>query len=345
MSGNTIAVPTRPLGPGGPEIPILGLGLMGLSSFYGTPPSDDDRLAFLDRAHELGCTHWDSAALYGDSEVLLGKWFEKTGKRSDIFLATKFGNRVLPDGTREFCNEPEYIREAVKESLRKLKTNYIDLLYCHRISGKTPIEDVIETMKEFVESGQVRHIGLSECGADTLIRASKIHPIRAYQIEYSPFSRDIEFPDLNLAKTCRDLKIPIVAYSPLGRGMLTGKYSSADDFEQGDFRRAVPRFSAENFPKNMELVEKIKKIAAKKGCTPGQLTLAWMMKQDLVFPIPGTKKIAYLEENWGANSVYGTLTKEEEIEVREAIDQAEVYGTRYPPAAMGALVKDTPLRS
>ncbi|KAK4651055.1 hypothetical protein QC762_700310 [Podospora pseudocomata] len=359
MSGNSTTIPTRPLGPGGPEIPILGLGLMGLSSFYGTPPSDDERLAFLDRAHAIGCTHWDSAALYGDSEVLLGKWFEKTGKRKDVsvvFLATKFGNRVLSDGTREFCNEPEYIREAVKESLRKLKTDYIDLLYCHRISGKTPIEDVIETMKEFVEyallptsstprSGQVRHIGLSECGADTLIRASKIHPIRAYQIEYSPFTRDIEFPDLNLAKTCRDLKIPIVAYSPLGRGMLTGKYSSADDFEQGDFRRAVPRFSAENFPKNMELVEKIKHIAAKKGCTPGQLTLAWMMKQDLVFPIPGTKKIAYLEENWGANSVYETLTKEEEREVREAIDKAEVYGTRYPAAAMGALVKDTPPRS
>ncbi|GAB1321072.1 hypothetical protein MFIFM68171_11282 [Madurella fahalii] len=343
MSPST-SIPIRQLGRNGPTIPIQGLGLMGLSTFYGALPPDEERLRLLDRAHELGCVHWDSAALYGDSEELLGRWFERTGKRNDIFLATKFGNYVRPDGGREFRNDPEYIRMAVKESLRRLKTDYIDLLYCHRISGKTPIEDVVETMKEFVLSGQVRYLGISECGADTLRRASKVFPIHAYQIEYSPFSMDIEQPGIDLAKTCRELGIAIVAYSPLGRGMLTGQYKSPDDFVEGDFRRAVPRFSAENFPRNMQLVDKIKAIADRKGCTPGQLTLAWMMKQEMVFPIPGTKRIKYLEENFAANDVYLTLTDEEEKEIREAIEKAEVHGTRYPVVMMGALVKDTPPR-
>lgn len=345
MSTTTKNIPTRPLGRDGPEIPILGLGLMGLSSFYGTAPSDEERFTFLDKAHELGCTHWDSAQLYGDSEELLGKWFERTGKRSEIFLATKFGNKVSPDGGREICNEPEFIREAVATSLKRLKTDYIDLLYVHRISGKTPIEDVIETMKEFVVSGQVKYLGLSECGVDTLVRASKIHPIAAYQIEYSPFSMDIEFPSVGLAKTCRDLGIAIVAYSPLGRGMLTGQYKSIDDFDEGDFRRTVPRFSKENFPKNLQLVESLQKIAERKGCTSGQLTLAWMMKQEGVFPIPGTKKIPYLEENLGANGVFGELSDEEVKEIREAIDAAEVHGTRYAAHLMGVLVRDTPPRA
>ncbi|KAL2132537.1 hypothetical protein VTI74DRAFT_3697 [Chaetomium olivicolor] len=335
-------VPTRQLGRDGPTIPIQGLGLMGLSSFYGTPPPDEERFKLLDRAHELGCVHWDSAALYGDSEDLLGKWFQRTGKRKDIFLATKFGNYTRPDGTREFRNDPEYIRESVKRSLARLQTDYIDLLYCHRISGKTPIEDIVETMKEFVLSGQVRYLGLSECGADTLHRACKVFPIHAYQIEYSPFSMDIEKPGIDLAKTCRELGIAIVAYCPLGRGMLTGQYKSVDEFPEGDFRRTVPRFSNENFPKNMKLVEEIKKIAERKGCTSGQLTLAWMMKQDGVFPIPGTKKIPYLEENFAANVVFVSLTDEEEKEVRKAVEAAEVHGTRYAEAMMPALVKDTP---
>ncbi|KAK3905225.1 NADP-dependent oxidoreductase domain-containing protein [Staphylotrichum tortipilum] len=343
MSTNA-SIPTRQLGRDGPTIPIQGLGLMGLSSFYGAVPSDEERFKLLDRAHEIGCVHWDSAALYGDSEDLLGKWFERTGKRKDIFLATKFGNYVRPDGGREFRNDPEFIRGAVKEALRRLKTDYIDLMYCHRISGKTPVEDIIETLKEFVESGQIRNIGLSECGADTLRRASTVHPIAAYQIEYSPFSMDIERAPLSLAKTCRDLGIAIVAYCPLGRGMLTGQYTSPADFAEGDFRRAVPRFSEENFPRNMKLVEEIKKIAERKGCTPGQLTLAWMMKQEGVFPIPGTKRIGFLEENFAAGGVYVGLTDEEEKEIRAAVERAEVHGTRYPEAMMGGLVKDTPPR-
>lgn len=171
-----------------------------------------------------------------------------------------------------------------------------------------------------------------------------MHPIHAYQIEYSPFSLDIERPGVDLARTCRELGIAIVAYSPLGRGMLTGRYRSPDDFAEGDFRRAAPRYSAENFPRNLQLVDRIRAIADRKGCTPGQLTLAWVMKQDAVFPIPGTKKIGYLEENFAANDVYLALTDDEEKEIREAVEKAEVYGTRYPGHLMAGLIKDTPPR-
>lgn len=334
-------LPSRRLGRNGPEIPVLGLGLMGLSSFYGKPPPDEERLQFLDRAYELGCTHWDSAALYGDSEELLGKWFQRTGKRNEIFLATKFGNHVTPEGGREIRNEPEYIRQSVQKSLERLKTDYIDLLYCHRFSGKTPVEDIVATMKEFIDSGKVRYLGLSECGVDTLKRASKIHQISAYQIEYSPFSMDIEKEEVGLLKTCRELGIATIAYSPLGRGMLTGQYKSIDDFDENDFRRSIPRFSAENFDKNIQLVNTLKAMADKKGCTPGQLTLAWMMAQgDDIFPIPGTKKIPYLEENVGACKV--SLTVTENAQIRQAIENAEVHGTRVAEHLMGALVMDTP---
>ncbi|KAK7737323.1 hypothetical protein SLS53_006626 [Cytospora paraplurivora] len=331
-----------PLGENGPHIPALGLGLMGLSSFYGVPPPDEERFRLLDLAHESGCIHWDSAALYGDSEELLGKWFQRTGKRKEIFLTTKFGNHVTPDGGREIRNDPEYIRQSVAQSLEHLKTDYIDLLYCHRFSGKTPVEDIVETMKEFVESGKVRYLGLSECGADTLRRASKVHPIAAYQIEYSPFSLDIENPKLGLLATCRELGIATVAYSPLGRGMLTGQYKSPDDFEEGDFRRSIPRFSAENFPKNLKLVDSLKRIAEKKSCTTGQLTLAWLMKQEDIFPIPGTKTPKYLQENMGAYAV--NLSDEEYAEIRQAVENAEVHGTRVAASLMGALIKDTPPR-
>ncbi|KAK7186801.1 hypothetical protein DPSP01_001151 [Paraphaeosphaeria sporulosa] len=334
-------LPTRRLGRDGPEIPVLGLGLMGLSSFYGTPPPDEERLKFLDRAYELGCTHWDSAALYGDSEELLGKWFQRTGKRNEIFLATKFGNHVTPEGGREIRNEPEYIRQSVLTSLERVKTDYIDLLYCHRFSGKTPVEDIVATMKEFIDSGKVRYLGLSECGVDTLQRASKIHQISAYQIEYSPFSMEIEKEEVGLLKTCRELGIATIAYSPLGRGMLTGQYKSIDDFDENDFRRSIPRFSAENFDKNIQLVNTLKSMADKKGCTPGQLTLAWMMDQgDDIFPIPGTKKIPYLEENVGACQV--SFTPAENAQIRQAIENAEVHGTRVAESLMGALVMDTP---
>ncbi|KAL8960573.1 MAG: hypothetical protein Q9193_002749 [Seirophora villosa] len=333
--------PTRTLGRDGPQIPALGFGLMGLSSFYGVPTPDSDRFALLDRAHELGCVHWDSAALYGDSEELLGNWFERTGKRTDIFLATKFGNHVSPDGGREVRNDSEYIRMAVAKSLERLKTDYIDLLYCHRFSGKTPVEEIVATMREYVTSGKVRYLGLSECTASTLRRACKIHPIHAYQIEYSPFSLDIEKRETALLETCRELGIATVAYSPLGRGMLTGQYTSIDDFDVNDFRRSIPRFSKDNFGRNLQLVEVLRGIADKKGCTTGQLTLAWLMCQGAdIFPIPGTKKIKYLEENMGALEI--RLTEAEERVIREAVEGAEVWGTRVAETLMRGLVMDTP---
>ena len=199
------------------------------------------------------------------------------------------------------------------------------------------------TLTDRIDSaGKVRYLGFSECGVDTLERGSAVHPITAYQIEYSPFSMDIEYPSVGLLDACRRLGIAIVAYSPLGRGILTGKYKSADEFELGDFRRSIPRFSPENFDKNLQLVHTLEKLAAQKGCTSGQLTLAWMMRQgDDIFPIPGTKKIKYLEENLGAYDV--KLTDKETILIREAIERAEVVGTRVAAHLMGALVMDTPL--
>ncbi|KAL9003142.1 MAG: hypothetical protein Q9188_003964 [Gyalolechia gomerana] len=308
-------------------------------AFYGVPTSDEDRYALLDRAQDLGCIHWDSAALYGDSEELLGRWFQRTGKRKEIFLATKFGNHVTPDGGREIRNDCEYIHMAVAKSLSRLQTDYIDLLYC---ALETPFRGIEQSKLIFASSkGTVKYLGLSECGADTLRRAYKIHPIHAYQIEYSPFSMDIEKPETNLLRTCRELGIATVAYSPLGRGMLTGQYKSLDDFDANDFRQSIPRFFKENFPKNLQLVETLKEIANKKDCTPGQLSLAWLMNQgEDIFPIPGTKKIKYLEENMGALEV--ELTREEDGKIRDAVEKAEVYGTRVAETLMGGLVMDTP---
>lgn len=200
---------------------------------------------------------------------------------------------------------------------------------------------IFNILTNFSSSGKVKYIGLSECGTDTLRRASKIHPITAYQIEYSPFSMDIENPEFGLLQTCRELGIATVAYSPLGRGMLTWQYKSIDDFDENDFRRSIPRFSPENFPKNLQLVDVFKTIADKKKCTPGQLSLAWLVNQgDDIFPIPGTKKINYLEENLGAYEV--TLTPEEDKQIRKCVERAEVHGTRVAAKLMGALVMDAP---
>ncbi|KAJ4367772.1 hypothetical protein N0V86_009894 [Didymella sp. IMI 355093] len=280
--------------------------------------------------------------MYGDNEELLGRWFEKTGKRSEIFLTTKFGNHVTPEGGREIRNDPEYIRQSVNESLKKLKTDYIDLLYCHRFNGQIPVEVIVKTMKEFVDAGKVRYLGLSECGVDTLQRAVTVHPIHAYQIEYSPFSMDIEKSSVGLLATCRELGISTVAYSPLGRGMLTGQYTKVEDFDKGDFRRSIPRFSTQkNMDKNLALVDVLREMGQRKGCTSGQLTLAWMMRQGMdIFPIPGTKKIKYLEENVGACHV--DLTDEEDRVIREAIEKAEVVGTRVAQHLMADLIVDTP---
>ena len=335
-------LPTRKLGKNGPEVTALGIGLMGLSAFYGKPKSDEERFAFLDHVFASGERHWDSADMYLDNEDLLGKWFAANpGKREQIFLATKFANYVDPStGERSIRNEPEYIHAACEKSLKRMGVDYIDLYYCHRVQASQPIEITVTEMKKLQDAGKVRYLGLSECSAETLKRACKVVHIDAVQIEYSPFSMDIEDPAINLLQTCRDLGVATVAYSPLGRGFLTGSIRSPDDFEEGDFRKISPRFSKENFHKNLELVDSIKKIADKKGCTAGQLVLAFLLAQgDDIIPIPGTTKVANFDENLGALKL--KISEEENREIRKAIQSTEVQGGRYPEAASKALFVDT----
>jgi aryl-alcohol dehydrogenase-like predicted oxidoreductase len=259
------------------------------------------------------------------------RWFKKTGKRNDIFLATKFGNCVAPDGTRQVRNDPDYIRQACDKSLKRLGVDYIDLYYCHRIDANIPIEQTVGVMAELKKAGKVKYLGLSECSADTLRRACQVEHIDAVQIEYSPFTMDIEDPQIGLLAACRELGVAVVAYSPLGRGFLTGSLKSPDDFEEGDFRRFAPRFSKENFPKNLKLVETIEKLAGEKGCTPGQLVLAFLMAQggDII-PIPGTTKEKNFDENMGSLNV--KISKSDDQKIRKAIEEAEVHGGRYPEA-------------
>lgn len=345
---------------------------MGLSAFYGTPKPDTERLALLDKLYASGEHFWDSADMYQDSEDLLGKWFQANPeKRDHIFLATKFANCVNPeDGSRYVDSSPEYARRACEKSLKRLGVERIDLCelfyltfvtffplcviscqliddmktkkdYAHRLDGKTPVEKTVAELKKLQEEGKIKYIGLSECSSESLRRASKIVHIDAIQIEYSPFSLDIESPQIGLLKTARELGTAIVCYSPIGRGMLGGTIRSPKDFEKGDFRTFAPRFSEENFPKNLELVDRITELAKKKGATPSQLTLAWILAQgDDFFPIPGTTNLQRLEENLGALKI--TLSKEEEAEIRKAVEKAEPSGSRYPPAFASALFADTP---
>jgi aryl-alcohol dehydrogenase-like predicted oxidoreductase len=335
------ALATRQLGKNGPQVTALGFGLMGLSIFYGKKLPDDQRLAFLDHVYESGEAFWDSSDVYGDSEDLLGTWFKKTGHRKDVFLCSKFANVRNPDGTSTVNNDPAYIREACAKSHRRLgleEGDAIDLYYCHRIDPKQPIETTVQTMAELKKEGKIRYLGLSECSAETLRRACKVHHIAAVQVEYSPFSTDIE--QNGLLKACRDLGVAIVAYSPFSRGFLTGTIKSHDDFEPDDRRRVMPRYSKENFSKNMELVEAISQIAKSKGATPGQLTLAWLMKQgEDIIPIPGTTKKMNFDENMGALDV--KLTEEEERQIREKVEAAEIMGNRYPKYMLGHLYVDT----
>lgn len=231
----------------------------------------------------------DLADMYGDSEDLLGKWFAANPeKRSNIFLATKFGNKANPDGTRGVDSSPEYCKAAFAKSLKRLGLPYVDLYYCHRLDRKTPIEKTVQVMKELQDEGKVKYLGLSECSAESLRRACKVVHIDAVQVEYSPWALDIESKEIDLLRTCRELGVAVVAYSPIGRGMLSGTLRSPDDLPEGDFRKFSPRFSKENFPKNLKLVDEIVKIAEAKGCTSTQLALAWLMAQgDDIIPIPG----------------------------------------------------------
>ncbi|KAI0890504.1 Aldo/keto reductase [Annulohypoxylon maeteangense] len=335
------SVPTRQLGKNGPLVPRIGFGTMGLSMSYGKPLPDEQRLELLDHAHKIGATFWDTSDFYGDSEDIIAKWFAKTNKRSDIFLATKFGAVVLDGGRFSFRGDAAYVSEACEKSLKRLGVDYIDLYYPHRLDGSTPVELIVAEMVKLKDQGKIHHLGLCEVSASTLRRAHAIHPIAAVQIEYSPFTTEIESPDTSLLSTCRELGVAIVAYSPLSRGLLTGQITKPDDFGAEDVRRHYPRFSAENFPRNMAVVEELRRMAGEKGCTAAQLTLAWLLAQgDEVFPIPGTTKIAALEENFAAASV--SLTADETARIRSLVDAASCHGTRYPPSHALGLFADTP---
>ncbi|KAF8156630.1 Aldo keto reductase [Crassisporium funariophilum] len=319
---------------GNVNVSEIGLGLMGLSAFYGDIGSDEERFKLLDAAVEEGATYWDSADIYGDSEDLVGKWFKRTGKRDKIFLATKFG--ITATGVN---GKPEYVQSAAERSLKRLGVDTIDLYYVHRIDKTVPIENTIAALAELVKQGKVRYLGLSEASEATIRRAHAVHPISAVQVEYSPFSLEIE--DQGILKACQELGIAVVAYAPLGRGMLTGAYKSPDDFPEGDFRRSVPNFSKENFPNVLKLVENLQQLGQKHNATAGQVTLAWLLAQSPnVIPIPGTKKIKYLKENVGAANI--KLSTEEVAEIRKLVNQANP-GTlgRYAPEHSTNLLGDT----
>ena len=326
---------TRKLGQHGPDVSILGLGCMGMSEFYG-PGDEKESIATLERALDLGITFWDTSDVYGPhtNEELLGRVLQ--GRRDKVFLATKFGIVRDPnDPTARGANgRPDYVRKSIDASLRRLKTDHVDLYYQHRVDRNVPIEETVGAMADLVKEGKVRHLGLSEAGAETIRRAAKVHPITALQSEYSLWTRDPETTGSLAA--CRDNGISLVAYSPLGRGFLTGAITKPEDFAEDDYRRTNPRFTGENFTKNLAIVEKVKQFAADKGCTAGQLALAWVLaKGDDIVPIPGTKRVKYLEENAGAADV--TLSASEVAEIDAVFPADSAAGSRYLPHMMGSI--------
>ncbi|MBS1587183.1 MAG: aldo/keto reductase [Bacteroidetes bacterium] len=325
---------TKQLGSQGLTASELGLGCMGMSDFYGGR-NDEESLKTLERALELGITFWDTADMYGPhtNEELVGRALKDN--RDKVTLATKFGIVRDPQNpaARGVNGKPEYLKQAVEGSLKRLGTDVIDLYYLHRVDPDTPIEQTVEAMGQLVKEGKVKGIGLSEVSAETLRKAHAIHPVSAVQSEYSLWTRD---PEDGVLDTCKELGIAFVAYSPLGRGFLTGQIKKFEDLEADDYRRFSPRFQGENFDKNLKIVEAIERLAADKNCTASQLALAWVMAQgDFIFPIPGTKRIKYLEENAGAVKVSFNVAELEEI--NNIFPKDAAAGTRYPQAAMSAV--------
>ena len=322
---------TRRLGRNGPEVSALGLGCMGMSDFYGSH-DDAASAALIKSALDRGVNFLDTADMYGPftNEQLVGRAIK--GRRREVFLATKFGIQRDPadPARRGFNGRPEYVRSACDASLKRLGVDHIDLYYQHRVDPATPIEDTVGAMGELVRAGKVRHLGLSEAGPATLRRACAVHPITALQTEYSLWTRD---PENEILATCDALGIGFVAYSPLGRGFLTGAIRSPDDFEPDDYRRHSPRFQGENFSNNLRLVEQIRTLATGKGCTPAQLALAWILARNPhIVPIPGTRKLARLEENLGALDVRLDAAELARIDALFPPDAAS--GLRYPEAMM-----------
>jgi aryl-alcohol dehydrogenase-like predicted oxidoreductase len=313
------------------DVGAIGLGCMGMSAFYG-PRDDDESTKVIHRALELGVTLLDTADMYGPhtNEVLVGKAI--AGKRDQVVLATKFGIQIV-DGMRRVNGTPAYVKSACDGSLKRLGVDHIDLYYQHRVDPDTPIEDTIGAMAELVKAGKVRYVGMSEASAETIRRAHAVHPITALQTEYSLWTRD---PEDGVLATCRELGVGFVAYSPLGRGFLTGQITKYDDLAPDDFRRSNPRFQGENFAKNLELVERVTQLAKQKGCTPGQLALAWVLAQgDDIVPIPGTKRRTFLEENLGAEQV--SLSRRDLASLDEIAPKGAAAGERYPVATMSTV--------
>ena len=321
----------RRLGHDGPQVSALGLGCMGMSEFYGAT-DETEALATLDLALERGVTLLDTADAYGPhhNEELLGRALR--GRRERVFLATKFGLvRSEDPNTRGVNGRPEYVRQAVDGSLRRLGVEQLDLYYQHRVDPEVAIEETVGAMAELVQAGKVRYLGLSETSGETLRRAHRIHPIAALQSEFSLWSRDPH--EHGVLATCRELGVALVAYSPLGRGFLTGALKSPEDFAADDYRRLSPRFQGENFQRNLALVDRVRALAEAKGVTAGQVALAWVLAQgEDVIPIPGTRRRRYLQENLAALEVH--LSADESAELERLFTPEQVAGTRYPAAWM-----------